>query len=111
MVVAVSPSERSAVTYDGGAVYELTVDGLFLQLKGHPFARGAIRVPRASIAKCSHTMLPSQRRTSLWLPDPGIELSLPDNDMHILEWCEEARIPTIERGVTLGTESGAVRTN
>ena len=88
-------------SYDGNLAYALTDRGFMLQFGGIRFDRGTVNLPVSSIAACSRTLLPSRRYTDLWLPDPGIEVSVADADKTILGWCTERGIAVVEKGALL----------
>ncbi len=88
-------------SYEGDLAYALTDRGFMLQFSGMRLDRGTVNLPVSSIAACSRTLLPSRRYTDLWLPDPGIEVSVADADRTILGWCTEQSIVVVEKGALL----------
>jgi hypothetical protein len=96
-------SAEGFYTYDGDLAYALTENAFVLQFSGIRLDRGTLAFPVHNIAGCGRISLPSHSYTTLWLPEPRIEVSVTDAERGILKWCEEHHLPVIDCATYIGT--------
>lgn len=57
-----------------------------------------IRIPIDRISACSTTQWSGDRwDTNLWVGDVGVEISIPDSDRSIVNWCSQRGIKVVSR--------------
>jgi hypothetical protein len=87
-----------SVSYGGAVVYACDTGGVYLDVGK---SRGSVRIPVSAVGFCSRSIWESSRSTNVWVPDAGVEISLPDNDESIISWCREQKVRIVDRATAI----------